>query len=102
MKTSELQKLIREEIRKVLKEVKAINNPNEIRSKLDKKMTGIYVLHGGLNSDGSWDEASLKKANPVFYTSELRTNKSDLIKAMESLITIVDIDQNGNIDVANF
>ena len=66
MKISELRQLIREEVRE------AINNEN---TKLNLKKNGIYILDGGLNKRGEWDEKSLKKAKVLYYTTNVNDPK---------------------------
>ena len=109
MKISELQKLIREEVRRVIKEAtKTSSNPSEIKNYLDDRVEGIYVLDGGLRSDGTSNVDSLKKGKPLFYTSNIRTNETELINGVESRypkykgksMTIVTIDKNGNTEVS--
>ena len=98
MTKNQLRSLIREEIKKVLKEEVTSTNPTEIKKYFTKNKTGIYVYPGEV-------KRGLEKATPVFYTSNLRTNITDLITDMEqqypkyNTFTIVDIDQNGNMDV---
>lgn len=98
MKKSELKQIIQEEIKKVLKEEINSTNPIEIKKHFTKNKTGIYVYPGEV-------KRGFEKATPVFYTSNLRTNISDLITDMEqqypkyNTFTIVDIDQYGNMDV---
>lgn len=99
MKKSELKQIIQEEIKKVLKEEINSTNPTEIKKYFTKNKTGIYVYPGEVDVRG------FEKATPVFYTSNLRTNISDLINDMEKqypkykTFTIVDIDQKGNMDI---
>ena len=87
---------------------KPIEDASKIKNKLNKLVIGIYVLDGGLKSDGTWNETSLKNAKPLLYTSDLRVNynfMTNLINDMEekypniTTFTIVDIDKNGNMDV---
>ena len=98
MTKNQLRSLIREEIKKVLKEEVNSTNPTEIKKYFTKNKTGIYVYPGEV-------EQGFEKATPVFYTSNLRTNFTKLINDMEkqypkyNTFTIVDIDQNGNMDV---
>ena len=110
MNKNQLRTLIREEIKKVLKESSidtfkkqhmqgtTSEDPKEIKKYFAKNKTGIYVYPGEV-------ERGFEKATPVFYTSNLRTNITDLITDMEqqypkyNTFTIVDIDQNGNMDV---
>ena len=73
-------------------------DPKEIKKYFTKNKTGIYVYPGEV-------ERGFEKATPVFYTSNLRTNFTDLITDMEqqypkyNTFTIVDIDQYGNMDI---
>jgi len=107
MKITEFRKLIREEIRKVLKEAEE-TNPSKIKTYLDDRVEGIYVLDGGLRSDGTSNVDSLKKGKPLFYTSNIRTNETELINGVESRypkykgksMTIVTIDKDGNTEVS--
>ena len=107
MKISEFRKLIREEVRKVLKEAEE-TNPSKIKTYLDDRVEGIYFLDGGLKSDGTSDVDSLKKGKPLFYTSNIRTNATELINGVESRypkykgksMTIVTIDKDGNTEVS--
>jgi len=109
MKASEFRKLIREEVRKVLKEAtKTSSNPIEIKKYLNDRVEGIYFLDGGLKSDGTSDVDSLKKGKPLFYTSNIRTNATKLINGVEKKypkykgksMTIVTIDEDGNTEVS--
>lgn len=109
MKITEFRKLIREEVRKVLKEAEETSsNPSKIKTYLDDRVEGIYVLDGGLKPDGTSDVGSLKKGKPLFYTSNIRTNATELIKGVEGRypnykgksMTIVTIDRDGNTEVS--
>jgi len=99
MKKLELRSLIREEIKKVLKEEVNSTDPIKIKKYFTEYETGIYVYPGEVK------RGFFKKATPVFYTSNLRTNISNLIKNMEqqypeyNTFTIVDIDEKGNMDI---
>jgi len=90
MKISELRQLIREEVRE------AINNEN---NKLNLKKNGIYILDGGLNKRGEWDEKSLKKAKVLYYTTDFRDPK--LKDFREDGMVRVEISDNG-IDVVQY
>ena len=79
MKASELQQIIKEEIQKVLKE--------NIKMNLDKN--GIYILDGGLNKMGEWDEKSLKKANVLYYTTNYNDPKLEKFKKDGRLRVII-------------
>jgi hypothetical protein len=109
MKITEFKKLIREEVRKVIKEeITTSSNPSEIKDYLDDRVEGIYVLDGGLKSNGTSDVNSLKKGKPLFYTSNIRTNTTELINGIEGRypkykgksMTIVYIDKDGNTEVS--
>ena len=109
MKITEFRKLIREEVRKVLKEAEETSsNPSKIKTYLDDRAEGIYVLDGGLKSDGTSDVYSLKKGKPLFYTSNIITNETELIKGVEGRypkykgksMTIIHIDKGGNTEVS--
>ena len=109
MKISEFRKLIREEVRKIIKEAEETSsNPSKIKTYLDDRVEGIYVLDGGLKPDGTSDVGSLKKGKPLFYTSNIRTNATELIKGVEGKypnykgksMTIVTIDKDGNTEVS--
>ena len=89
MKKSELKQIIKEEIQKVLKENK----------KLDLNKNGIYILDGGLNKRGEWDEKSLKKAKVLYYTTDFKDSK--LKNFQEDGMVKVDISDNG-IDVVEY
>ena len=89
MKKSELKQLIKEEITKVLNE----------NTKLNLKKNGIYILDGGLNKRGEWDEKSLKKANVLYYTD--KSNDPKLKNFQEDGMVKVDISDDG-IDVVQF
>ena len=89
MKKSELKQIIKEEIQKVLKENK----------KLDLHKNGIYILDGGLNKRGEWDEKSLKKAKVLYYTTNVNDPKLKNFK--EDGMVKVDISDNG-IDVVEY
>jgi hypothetical protein len=89
MKKSELKQIIKEEIFKVLKENEKLN--------LDKN--GIYILDGGLNKRGEWDEKSLKKAKVLYYTTNVNDPKLKNFK--EDGMVKVDISNDG-IDVIEY
>ena len=61
MKASEFKKLIREEVRKVLKEEMEVStDANTIRNYFKKGQVGVYVFKGK-NTNGT----------PVYYTSDI-------------------------------
>jgi len=91
MKISELRQLIREEVRE------AINNEN---TKLNLKKNGIYILDGGLNKRGEWDEKSLKKAKVLHYTDKF--NDPELKNFKEDGMVRVIIKDNSVEDVIEF
>ena len=90
MKASELKQIIREEIHKVLNE----------NTKLNLKKNGIYILDGGLNKMGEWDEKSLKKANVLYYTDKSNDPKLEKFKK-DGLVRVI-IKDNSVEDVIEF
>ena len=103
MNKQELRSLIREEIKKTLKEALDTNNPKDIISYLGDDKPGIYVFAGDQADDVRvYNTAKLK---PLFYTPKLNTNVSNLIKSMETKypkfkeFTIVDFNKSGIMDV---
>ena len=78
-----------------LNETKSVNE-NE---KLDLDKNGIYILDGGLNKRGEWDEKSLKKAKVLYYTTDFKDSK--LKNFQEDGMVKVDISDNG-IDVVEY
>lgn len=67
--------------------------------KLDLDKNGIYILDGGLNKSGEWDEKSLKKAKVLYYTMDSRDPK--LKNFQEDGMVKVDI-SDGDIDVSSY
>ena len=99
MKTQELRKLIREEIRKVLKEATSTTDAKTIKMKLKQEEDGIYMLKGGMLKDGGWNFPSLNKATPLFYTPDFDDPK---LKSYEKDgIVKVDI-TDGEYDVSQY
>jgi hypothetical protein len=39
-------------------------------SDLKNEKEGVYVLKGGLEKNGRWNEDSLQKGEPVYYTTD--------------------------------
>lgn len=108
MKKSELQKIIREEVRKVLKEAKEVKDPKEIIKYLKNGTKGTY-LFGGDQADEVHQQFrgfSLNtKLTPIFFTDNPTTNITNLINWAEKtfpehkgVFTIADV-ENGEIDV---
>ena len=73
-------------------------NLNE-KEKLDLDKNGIYILDGGLNKRGEWDEKSLKKAKVLYYTMDFKDPK--LKNFQEDGMVKVDISDDG-IDVVEY
>ena len=104
MKKSELKSIIREEIKRVLKEYVDINDPKKIINLFKQDKPGIYVFAGDAADDvHKYNVARLK---PLIYTSDQRINMSELINAMEKeypnikIFTFANIDSKGNMAVS--
>ena len=60
---------------------------------------GIYVLKGGLAEYGGWNEDSLQKGEPVYYTTD--TTDPKLKSFQEDGMVWVTI-ENGEMEVAEY
>jgi len=101
MNKSELKQLIKEEIQKVLdKGIEATPaNAQTIMSNLKNEKEGVYVLKGGLDRQGGWNEESLQKGKPLYYTTDTIDPKLELYKEDGMVwITI----ENGEIEVEEY
>ena len=98
MKKSELKQLIKEEIQKVLDEERDLSD-KEIMSDLKNEKEGVYVLKGGLEKNGRWNEDSLQKGEPVYYTTD--TTDPKLKSFQEDGMVWVTI-ENGEMEVAEY
>jgi len=45
-------------------------NAQTIMSDLKNEKDGVYVLKGGLDRQGGWNEDSLQKGEPLYYTTD--------------------------------
>ena len=102
MKASEFRQLIREEVRKVLKEAKESKNPEEIMEYFKNAEGGTYLFAGNqanLVHQQFRGQSLDKKLTPIFYTAKL-TNITNLINSFPKYkkFTIADISK-GEIDV---
>ena len=97
MKERELRNLIREEVKKALNEVASTTDGETIKTNLQQKKDGVYILQGGLLKSGRWSFASLDKAKPLFYTPDFRD--PELKSFQEDGMIKVDMDK-GNIGVS--
>ena len=98
MKKSELRQLIKEEIQKVLDEERDLSD-KEIMSDLKNEKEGVYVLKGGLERGGGWNEDSLQKGKPLYYTTDTIDPKLKLYKKDGMVwITI----ENGEMEVEKY
>ena len=98
MKKSELKQLIKEEIQKVLDEERDLSD-KEIMSDLKNEKEGVYVLKGGLERGGGWNEDSLQKGKPLYYTTDTIDPKLELYKEDGMVwITI----ENGEMEVEKY
>ena len=75
------------------------SNPVNESEKIDFDKNGIYILDGGLNKRGEWDEKSLKKAKVLYYTKDFRDSK--LKDFQEDGMVRVEISDNGT-DVSEY
>ena len=98
MKKSELKQLIKEEIQKVLDEERDLSD-KEIMSDLKNEKEGVYVLKGGLEKNGRWNEDSLQKGEPVYYTTD--TTDPKLKSFQEDGMVWVTI-ENGEMEVVEY
>ena len=100
MKVSQLRQLIREEIKQViLNEGQSTNDKKTIRKFLKDFKDGIYILKGGLEKDGGWNEDSLQKGTPLYYTPNF--NDPKLKSFQKDGIVKVDI-EDGEANVAQY
>ena len=99
MKISELRQLIREEVREAINNKNTSNNSDDIKTNLKKEQTGKYVFLGD-QADLIYDK-KYNKLTPLFYTNNTSATLNDLINeaTANTTFTIVDIDNEGNIDV---
>ncbi len=107
MKKSELQQIIREEVRKALKEAKEAKDPKEIIKYFKSAEAGTYLFAGDQADQvhQQFRGFSLNnKLTPIFYTDNRTTNITNLINWAEKTFpkyeefTIATIDK-GEIDV---
>ena len=70
-----------------------------IMSNLKAEIDGIYVLKGGLNRGGGWNEDSLQKGKPLYYTTDFTDPK--LKSFQENGMVKVDI-EDGEMDVSEY
>jgi hypothetical protein len=99
MKTSELKQLIREEVKALLKETTSTTDAKTIKANLKSKKDGIYILMGGLDKDKRWNEKTLDKGEPLYYTADFRDPK--LNSFQEDGMVKIDIDK-GVMDVSSY
>jgi hypothetical protein len=99
MKKSELQQIIKEEIRKVLKEAssKSTTNAKDIKTNFEDRVEGFYVVKGG-HTGGKWHESKVKTW--LLFTPDFKEATQD--KYIKDGYTRVEIARNGNIDISNY
>ena len=98
MKKSKLKQIIKEEIQKVLNEERDLND-KEIMSNLKNEKEGVYVLKGGLDRQGGWNEESLQKGKPLYYTTDTTDPKLESYK--KDGIVFITI-ENGEMEVEEY
>ena len=98
MKKSQLKQLIKEEIQKVLGKERNLSD-DEIMSNLKNEKEGVYVLKGGLDRQGGWNEDSLQKGKPLYYTTDTIDPELELYK--EDGMVWVTI-ENGEMEVEEY
>ena len=100
MKISELRQLIREEVREAINNKNTSNNSDDIKTNLKNNQTGKYIFLGDDQADLVYDK-KYNQLTPLFYTNNTSATNNDLINeaTANTTFTIVDIDNEGNIDV---
>jgi hypothetical protein len=74
-------------------------NTQTVMSDLKNGEEGVYVLKGGLKKDGRWNEDSLQKGEPVYYTTD--TTDPKLKSFQEDGMIWVTI-ENGEMEVVEY
>jgi len=74
-------------------------NAQTIMSDLKNEKDGIYVLKGGLDRRGGWNEDSLQKGKPLYYTTDFDDPK--LKSFQEDGMVWVNI-ENGEMEVEEY
>ena len=74
-------------------------NTQTIMSDLKNEKEGVYVLKGGLEKNGRWNEDSLQKGEPVYYTTD--TTDPKLKSFQEDGMVWVTI-ENGEMEVVEY
>jgi hypothetical protein len=74
-------------------------NTQTVMSDLKNEKEGVYVLKGGLKNDGRWNEDSLQKGEPVYYTTD--TTDPKLKSFQEDGMIWVTI-ENGEMEVVEY
>jgi len=106
MKKSELQALIREEVRKVIKESVKTTNPEIIRQNHDEILDGFYAFKGGSSfgkgtssymGGSEYSQFDPDKAKPILYSP----TEADIKKYKKDGYVIVSI-INGEPDIAEY
>ena len=75
-------------------------NINVDSSKFSTYFNGIYILDGGLNTNGEWDKTSLSKAKILYYTKNV--NDPELKNFKEDGMVRVIIKDNSVNDVIEY
>jgi hypothetical protein len=106
MKASEFKKLIREEIRKALKESVKTTNPEIIRQNHEDMLDGFYVFKGGSSfgkgpssymGGNEYSQFDPDKAKPILYSP----NEADIEKyKKDGYVIVSNID--GESDIAEY
>ncbi len=74
-------------------------NTQTVMSDLKDEKEGVYVLKGGLERDGGWNEDSLQKGKPLYYTTD--TTDPKLKSFQEDGMVWVTI-ENGEMEVEEY
>ena len=70
-----------------------------IMSNLKNEIDGIYMLKGGLEKGGGWNEDSLQKGKPLYYTTDFTDPK--LKSFQKNGMVKVDI-EDGEMNVSEY
>lgn len=74
-------------------------NAQTVMADLKNEKEGVYVLEGGLDSDGGWNEDSLQQGEPLYYTTD--TTDPKLKSFQEDGMVWVTI-ENGEMEVEEY
>ena len=90
-------------LKNLLKEGTITNDSTEdaktIMSNLKNEIDGIYMLKGGLEKGGGWNEDSLQKGKPLYYTTDFTDPK--LKSFQKNGVVKVDI-EDGEMNVSEY